>query len=248
MAWKSRFSRAVSWMSSDGSWNTRPMRERTPSGSRETSRPATRALPDVGLRSVQRTEIVVDLPAPLGPRNPKISPRRTARSMPRTASTVPYLLTRPVTSMTRSRPSSAGGLGRSASATAVMCLVCRLTAGRGSLDADVGSGSGPSGLRGGHVVVVAQPHHHRALLVDDPVVAGQQRKDLREAGQRVGGRDDDLRVDLRDRLCHLAGVSEEHLVVVDRWRGQTEREVPKDVQPRVRRPGHRAVTAKPMAL
>src|SRR5665213_2658928 len=234
MAWKCRFSRAVSWLSNDGSWNTSPMRERTPSGSRETSRPATRAVPDVGLRSVQRTEMVVDLPAPLGPRNPKISPRRTARSMPRTASTVPYLFTRPVTSMTRSRVSSAGGRGRSLSATAVMCLVCRLSAGRGSLDAGVRSESGPSGLRGGQVVVVAQPHRHRALLVDDPVVAVQQWQDLGEARQRVGGCDDDLRVDLRDRLCHLAGVSEEHLVVVDRWRGQAEREVPQDVQPRVR--------------
>jgi hypothetical protein len=32
-----------------------------------------------------RTFWVVDLPAPLGPRNPKISPRPTVKSMPRTA-------------------------------------------------------------------------------------------------------------------------------------------------------------------
>ena len=38
---------------------------------------------DVSIRTV------VDLPAPLGPRKPKTSPRRTSRSTPRTASTVP---------------------------------------------------------------------------------------------------------------------------------------------------------------
>ena len=38
--------------------------------------------------NVVNIRTVVDLPAPLGPRNPKISPRRTSRSTPRTASTV----------------------------------------------------------------------------------------------------------------------------------------------------------------
>jgi hypothetical protein len=33
--------------------------------------------------------IVVDLPAPFGPRNPKISPAVTSKSMPLTASTSP---------------------------------------------------------------------------------------------------------------------------------------------------------------
>src|SRR3712207_4490085 len=35
---------------------------------------------------------VVDFPAPLGPRKPKTSPLRTARSIPRTACTSPLLL------------------------------------------------------------------------------------------------------------------------------------------------------------
>jgi len=34
--------------------------------------PATRAVPAVGVSSVQRIEIVVDFPAPFGPRKPKI--------------------------------------------------------------------------------------------------------------------------------------------------------------------------------
>ena len=39
--------------------------------------------------SVVSMRTVVDLPAPLGPRKPKISPVRIRRSTPRTASTVP---------------------------------------------------------------------------------------------------------------------------------------------------------------
>ena len=54
-----------------------------------TSKPATWATPDVGRMSVQRMLIVVDFPAPFGPRNPKISPALTSRSIPRTASTFP---------------------------------------------------------------------------------------------------------------------------------------------------------------
>jgi hypothetical protein len=36
------------------------------------------ALPDVGDKRVQRIFIVVDLPAPFGPRNPKIVPSSTS--------------------------------------------------------------------------------------------------------------------------------------------------------------------------
>ena len=36
--------------------------------------------------------MVVDLPAPFGPRKPKVSPVDTSKSMPRTASISPYLL------------------------------------------------------------------------------------------------------------------------------------------------------------
>src|SRR5713226_5809729 len=104
-AWNSRFSRPVSTSSSDGSWKTSPMRWRTRAGSRTTSMPATRAVPAVGVSSVQRIEMVVDFPAPLGPRKPNISPWRTSRSMPRTASSWPYRLTRPsacITALSRS--------------------------------------------------------------------------------------------------------------------------------------------------
>ncbi len=51
--------------------------------------PATRAAPPVGRASVHSIEIVVDLPAPLGPRKPNVSPRATSKSIPRTASISP---------------------------------------------------------------------------------------------------------------------------------------------------------------
>ena len=44
--------------------------------------------------------MVVVLPAPFGPRNPKISPAPTEKPIPRTASTSPYVLVRSSTSMT----------------------------------------------------------------------------------------------------------------------------------------------------
>ena len=43
--------------------------------------------------------MVVDFPAPLGPRKPKISPRDTSRSMPSTAVTLSYRLTSPATAI-----------------------------------------------------------------------------------------------------------------------------------------------------
>jgi hypothetical protein len=54
---------------------------------------------DVGRASVQSMLIVVLLPAPLGPRKPKTSPRATVRETPRTASISPYVLLRSSTSM-----------------------------------------------------------------------------------------------------------------------------------------------------
>ena len=50
------------------------MRLLTPSGSRPTSMPATVAVPPVGFSSPHNMRIVVDFPAPLLPRKPKISP------------------------------------------------------------------------------------------------------------------------------------------------------------------------------
>src|SRR6188768_3135147 len=59
-----------------------------------TSNPATVALPDVGTSSPHRMRIVVDLPAPFGPRNPKISPCDTSSDTSSTATKVPKRLVR----------------------------------------------------------------------------------------------------------------------------------------------------------
>src|SRR5688572_20598228 len=75
------------------------MCRRTSSRSRATSKPCTRAVPEVGEASVQSMLIVVLLPAPLGPRKPKTSPGGTVKDTPRTASTSPKDLTRSTTSM-----------------------------------------------------------------------------------------------------------------------------------------------------
>ena len=63
------------------------MRRRTWSRSLTTSKPATRAVPAVGFGRVQRILIVVDLPAPFGPRKPNISPGLDAQVDALTAST-----------------------------------------------------------------------------------------------------------------------------------------------------------------
>src|SRR5690349_8519931 len=65
------------------------MRRLTPSGSRPTSTPPTMALPDVGSSRPQSIRMVVDLPAPLLPRNPKISPRATSNDTRSTATNWP---------------------------------------------------------------------------------------------------------------------------------------------------------------
>src|SRR5579864_992316 len=64
--------------------------------------------PDVGWSSVVSILMVVDLPAPLGPRKAKISPSAMVKLMSSTAVSSPNLRTRWVTSMMFTR----GGLTR----------------------------------------------------------------------------------------------------------------------------------------
>ena len=63
------------------------------------SKPLTSAVPAVGGSSVASIRISVDLPAPLGPSRPKISPSSTAKLMPLTAVKSPNFLTMFWTSM-----------------------------------------------------------------------------------------------------------------------------------------------------
>ena len=58
-------------------------------------RPLTVTVPDVGRSSPMIIRMVVDFPAPFGPRNPVTLPACTVKSMPATAVLLPYLLVSP---------------------------------------------------------------------------------------------------------------------------------------------------------
>jgi hypothetical protein len=54
--------------------------------------PSKNISPSVGGRRVEMMDIVVDLPAPLGPRRPNTSPLFTSKLMPSTAAIFPKFL------------------------------------------------------------------------------------------------------------------------------------------------------------
>ncbi len=91
------FSLTVSLPSIMGSWNTTPMSDLI-AGS-ETSCPNTDASPESAFRSEHMMDIVVDFPAPLGPRNAKNVPSGTENEIPFTASRSPKLLRRSFTAI-----------------------------------------------------------------------------------------------------------------------------------------------------
>src|SRR5437016_7994535 len=105
--WISRLRRPVSARSTTGSWKTTALRRRAARGWVARSKPPRRAVPAVGTTVVVSIPIVVDLPAPLGPRSPNTSPGATAKSMSRTASTPPGYVLR------NRRTSTAGAAGNS---------------------------------------------------------------------------------------------------------------------------------------
>ena len=77
--WKYRFSHTVSWRSRVFCWETMPVICLTRAGWAATSTPPMRAWPEVGTTRVVSMPAVVVLPAPFGPRSPKISPAWTSR-------------------------------------------------------------------------------------------------------------------------------------------------------------------------
>jgi hypothetical protein len=70
LPWRRSISRPVCLPSIDESCSATPIRNRMSSGWEPTSKPATVAVPDVMPSRVHSILTVVDLPAPLGPRNP----------------------------------------------------------------------------------------------------------------------------------------------------------------------------------
>src|SRR6266568_4472615 len=77
------------------------MRRRTSSDSENTSKPPTLADPDVAPMKPVRMRMVVDLPAPFGPRNPSTWPDGTENVTSWTAARSPWYLVRPWTSIKR---------------------------------------------------------------------------------------------------------------------------------------------------
>jgi hypothetical protein len=95
LAYVVRFSRTLSSMSRLSSWGQTPRRARMRGPSRRGSMPRISSTPPVGGETQPIMRMVELLPAPLGPRKPNASPRRTSTSMPSTAVQAPNRLTRP---------------------------------------------------------------------------------------------------------------------------------------------------------
>src|SRR3990172_5242743 len=72
-----------------------PIRRLTSSVCCTTSRPSSCARPAVGCKRPQSMRMTVDLPEPLGPRKPKISPASMSRLTSSTATSRPNFLVRP---------------------------------------------------------------------------------------------------------------------------------------------------------
>ena len=92
----SRFSVAVRFSSTEAYCPVTPRSWRTTCGLRRTSTPKMLASPSSIGSSVASILSMVVLPAPLGPRTPNTSPRRTTRSTPSTARCSPKRLDQPV--------------------------------------------------------------------------------------------------------------------------------------------------------
>ena len=84
-----RFSSAVSLPSRPGDWKTIPEVARSARAPAAISRPSRRNRPAPGRSRPARIEKRVDLPAPFGPRRPKISPGRTSSVTSRSTSRSP---------------------------------------------------------------------------------------------------------------------------------------------------------------
>src|SRR5579862_4350613 len=100
----SRNSAPVRRSKSSDSSGTRPMRFLISSSCPARGIPSSSMEPEVGGIRPVSMRIVVDFPAPLGPRKPKKQPRGTTRSTPSTAALSPY-------SLRRSRTAIAGESG-----------------------------------------------------------------------------------------------------------------------------------------
>src|SRR5262249_19172714 len=222
------------------------MRLLTPSGSLVTSMPPTVAAPDVGTSSPQSMRIVVDLPAPLLPRKPKISPRCTSNVTPSTATKSPNRRVSPRTLIASPRSAVAPADADEAPAEAGRLLSNgALQSGFG--EPDVGHRPGPIelGLQprdlrveyvGGGGDAGAIPLGDDALGLQrgaDLVVGGRHRLTVRGEFQRAGAHlERDLAIEVPDARAEggrvrarLAGVGGAPSAVPERP-GNVDRRVP----------------------
>src|ERR1700761_282533 len=192
------------------------MLRRTVSRSRTTSWPATMAWPDVGLTSVHKMLMVVDLPAPLGPRKPNVSPAATSKPIPRTASMSPYFLIRLSTWIAAPRWPLAGP----APAPAPVCMATQVPPLRTQVEPNVAAArTRPGTGRGGRSSLLRRLGAGVLTLVlvvsgedavQRPPGVGQDLTGLLHLRGRPGLAD--LRHGHHDRADQLA---ELHLAVVD---------------------------------
>src|SRR2546421_1848161 len=159
------------------SWNTRPMRRRTSARAATTSWPATRAVPPDGFSRVQSIEMVVDLPAPLGPRNPKVSPGMTSKLTPRTASKSPKRLRRSRASIAGESPrAGVAGSGSAASSSWLALFTFDPFSAPGALRDPRRDGSALPAAEGDDLVRQAGQHPGKLL----PLVLRPARQHLRD--------------------------------------------------------------------
>src|SRR5262249_47284043 len=97
-----RFSRTVSWGKICSSWKVRltPRRLRSDGRMPVTLRPSSCTSPALGASWPRMQLNRVDLPLPFGPMMPRISPARTSKETPATATMPPKCFSRPCTSRT----------------------------------------------------------------------------------------------------------------------------------------------------
>src|SRR5215831_3128811 len=222
-----RFSSTLSSRSLVIACGMTPIERRTPSASPVMSWPLTIAVPPLGGSSVVSMRISVDLPAPLGPSRPKISPSSTANDTPLTAVNSPKRLTMRRTSiaaMAAALPHPQRDVGGHADREAAVAVVdaqphlegadVALHAADVALGGEAGVGAAVE-HRPLALVARRQPHRQGVAETDaidvglfhvdaDPQVVGIDQRDDRLAGvdelAGAGGADADEAVDRRVQL------------------------------------------------
>src|SRR5215471_10000922 len=228
------FSQAVRSRSEVIACGITPIDLRTPLGSLTTSKPLTRAWPELGVTSVVSIRINVDLPAPFGPSRPNTSPCLTLKFILSTAQNEPkYLLRSSISTSNTRRPSVQIGrdVRRHADREAAVAVVAAhadlerldvaLRAAHVALRRVVRVDAAKEDLavahaarRRAHLHLVADADLLDVRLLDvgaDPEVVGVDQRDDRGAGIHDLARECGAHVDDAVDRCSDLGVAEPYL-------------------------------------